>query len=326
MRVSFKRKTIVLLSMAVVAGVFAAWSAKQYIQDRIALIEEGAKVTTVQRIVAAYDLPIGTKIEAVHVAVRDIPLDWVVSGSLKPEEFIHIEGQQVSSALKRGDPILWANTASVGKKPFSDKISLGRRAVTIPVDSINSVSGMLVPGDLIDLYVSFEYRNRQITAPLLQGVLIMATGRQSHEASSGDMGSYSTVTLDTAPEEAAKLVAARQSGTLTAFLRNPEDKKATQKAVRGDLATIIGIANPPPQIKRKPAVIYGDQGNSKLPNLAINKERATPTQEHGTGIFEVPGQEDIVSAWIKSSPNQAPDELVNTMTAEAVLALPTQAN
>ena len=66
MRVSFKRKTIVLLSMAVVAGVFAAWSAKQYIQDRIALIEEGAKVTTVQRIVAAYDLPIGTKIEAVQ--------------------------------------------------------------------------------------------------------------------------------------------------------------------------------------------------------------------------------------------------------------------
>ncbi|MDO5680426.1 MAG: Flp pilus assembly protein CpaB [Pelistega sp.] len=326
MRVNLNRKTIVLLSMAAVAGVFAAWSAKQYIQDRIALIEEGAKVTTVQRIVAAYDLPVGTKIEAVHVAVRDIPLDWVVSGSLKPEEFIHIEGQQVSSALKRGDPILWANTASVGKKPFSDKISLGRRAVTIPVDSINSVSGMLVPGDLIDLYVSFEYRNRQITAPHLQGVLVMATGRQSHDGSSGDLSSYSTVTLDTAPEEAAKLVAARQSGTLTAFLRNPEDKKATQKAVRGDLATIIGIANPPPQIKRKPAVIYGDQGNGKLPNLAINQERTVPSQEHAPGIFEVPGQEDIVSAWINSLPNQAPDELVNNMTTEAVLSMPTQAN
>lgn len=327
MRVNLKRKTIILLSMAVVAGLIAAWSAKQYIQERIALIEEGAKVTTVQRIVAAYDLPVGTKIEAMHVAVRDIPLDWVLSGSLKPEDFIHIEGQQISSALKRGDPILWANTASIGKKPFSDKISLGRRAVTIPVDSINSVSGMLVPGDLIDLYVSFEYRNRQITAPLLQGVLVMATGRQSHEGHEGDLtSSYSTVTLDTAPEEAAKLVAARQSGTLTAFLRNPEDKKATQKAVRGDLATIIGIANPPPQIKRKPAVIYGDQGNGKLPNLAINQERPATNNENAPGIFEVPGQEDIVSAWINSLPDQVPDELVNNVTTEAILNLPTQAN
>lgn len=326
MRVQLKRKTIILLSLALLAGVVAAWSAQQYIQERIHLIEEKAKVATVQRIVAAYDLPVGTRIEPVHVAVRDIPLDWVVSGSLKPEEFIHIEGQQISTALKRGDPILWANTASVGKKPFSEKISLGRRAVTIPVDSINSVSGMLVPGDLIDLYVSFEYRNRQITAPLLQGVLVMATGRQSHGGLDGESTSYSTVTLDTAPEEAAKLVAARQSGTLTAFLRNPDDKKSNQKAVRGDLATILGIANPPPQIKRKPAVIYGDQNGGKLPNLALNQERTTPTNEHGPGIFEVPGQEDIVSAWINSLPVTGNDELTNSMTAETVLTVPNSLN
>lgn len=223
MRIQFKKKTTLLVVIAVVAGLLAALSAQQYIQERIQAIEEKAKTKTEQRIVAAYDLPVGTKIEAAHVAVRDIPSDWIVSGSLRPEEFVHIEGQVVTVALKRGDPLLWANTATASKRPFSEKINLGRRAVTMPVDSINSASGMLVPGDLIDLYVSFEYRQRQITAPLLQGVLVMATGRQSRHEENGEETTFSTVTLDTAPEEAAKLVAARQAGTITALLRNPHD-------------------------------------------------------------------------------------------------------
>lgn len=306
MRIQFKKKTTLLVVIAVVAGLLAALSAQQYIQERIQAIEEKAKTKTEQRIVAAYDLPVGTKIEAAHVAVRDIPSDWIVSGSLRPEEFVHIEGQVVTVALKRGDPLLWANTATASKRPFSEKINLGRRAVTMPVDSINSASGMLVPGDLIDLYVSFEYRQRQITAPLLQGVLVMATGRQSRHEENGEETTFSTVTLDTAPEEAAKLVAARQAGTITALLRNPHDSKASQKAIRGDLATILGIANPPPKIKKKPAIVYGDQPNGKLPGLAINKES---TSESNRATIDIPGQENIVSEWINSLPQPTTEQM-----------------
>lgn len=309
MRIQLTKKTIVLIGLALVAGIFAALSAQQYIQNRIQEIEDKAKVSTVPRIVAAYDLPVGTKIESTHVAVREIPSDWVVSGSLKPEEFIHIEGQVITVALKRGDPLLWANTATVSKRPFSERIHLGRRAVTMPVDSINSASGMLVPGDLIDLYVSFEYRQRQITAPLLQGVLVMATGKQSRQSEAGEEQSFSTVTLDAAPEDAAKLVAARQAGVITALLRNPNDDKASQKAVRGDLATILGLATPPPVIKKKPAIVYGDQQQRRLPALAINKE----TEEGGAtaqrGLIDVPDQEDIVSAWMNSLPQPTPEQL-----------------
>lgn len=295
-----------LAGLSILAGLFAAWAAREYIQDKVHQLEKEAQVKTVKRVVAAYDLPEGTRIEAVHVAVRDIPETWVVSGSLEPEAFVQMEGQVVTTGLKRGDPVLWANMARAGNAPFSAKINPGRRAITIPVDAINSVSGMLEPGDLIDLYVSFEYRKRQITAPLLQGVLVMATGRQSRSglpenAENAHEQSYSTVTLDTAPEEAAKLVAARQSGTITALLRNPEDGKATQKGVRGDLASILGIATPPPLIVRKPAVIYGDDATRKLPKLAIAPSSETVKRDE-RGVFELPVQEDIVSAWINSLP------------------------
>lgn len=303
MKIRINKKATIVISLAIFAGLLAAWSAQKYINEKVEMIEAQARVETVQRVVAAYDLPEGTKIDSVHVAVRDIPKEWVASGSILPDEFVHIQGQVVTAPLKRGDQLLWANTAHLKTKPFSDKISPGRRAVTIPVDTINSVSGMLVPGDLIDLYVSFEYRRKQITAPLLQGVLVMATGQQSRPGlDPGDANSrYSTVTLDTAPEEAAKLVAARLAGTITALLRNPDDNKAAQKGVRGDLANMLGIATPPPPIKRKPQVIYGDQNNKKLPTLAVNSETENPNKDE-RGVFDLPGQEDLVSAWINSLP------------------------
>lgn len=306
MRIKINKRMLVLVTLALCSGVVAAWMAQQYIQDRITAIEAQSRVETEPRVVAAYDLPVGTKIESAHVAVREIPKDWIVSGSLRPEEFIQIEGQIVTVALKRGDPILWANTATASRKPFSEKINVGRRAVTMPVDSINSVSGMLVPGDLIDLYVSFEYKQRQITAPLLQGVLVMATGKQSRYSDSGEETSFSTVTLDTAPEDAAKLVAARQAGTITALLRNPHDNQSSQKAIKGDLATILGIANPPPQIKRRPAIVYGDKPSAKLPALVSDKEKSEPQDK---GVIDLPGQEDLVSAWIRSLPPVSQESL-----------------
>lgn len=304
MKIRMNKKATIVISLAIIAGLIAAWSAQQYISEKVEMLEEQARVETVPRVVAAYDLPEGTKIDAIHVAVREVPKEWVASGSILPDEFIHVEGQVVTAALKRGDQLLWANTAQLKNKPFSDKINPGRRAVTIPVDTINSVSGMLVPGDLIDLYVSFEYRRKQITAPLLQGVLVMATGQQSRvgQDPKDSASRYSTVTLDTAPEEAAKLVAARQAGTITALLRNPEDDKVTQKGVRGDLANMLGIATPPPPIKRKPQVVYGNQNNKKLPNLAVNPATENTNRDE-RGVFELPDQEDLVSAWINTLPS-----------------------
>ena len=308
MRIQFKRTTIILLAIALGAGIIAALSTQQYIQEKVEELEAKSKVTTVQRIVAAYDLPQGTKIEAAHIAVREYPQDLVMSDSLTPEQFIQIEGQVLTATLKKGDPLLWLHITNPTQQPFSEKINVGRRAVTMPVDSINSVSGMLVPGDLIDLYVSFEYRQRQITAPLLQGVLVMATGKQSRQSDTGEENIYSTVTLDTAPEEAAKLVAARQSGHITALLRNPHDSKSVQKGIRGDLATILGIANPVVKPKKKTSVIYGDTDNKKLNALTSQKETSVNDNEMNKdkSIIEIPGQEDIVSAWINSLPKNNP--------------------
>lgn len=311
MKTKINKKALILLSLALVSGVLAAISAQKYITDHIHEIEESSRVKTVDRIVAAYDLPAGSVINADRVAVRKIPVEWVPSVALRQEEFSKIDGLFVTAEFKQGDPILMSQLQKPKDKPFSDRIGYGRRALTIPVDTINSVSGMLVPGDLIDLYVSFEYMNRKITAPLLQGVLVMATGSQSSPIDDDDTPgrSFSTVTLDISPEQAARLVSARQSGTITALLRNPDDKRATQKGVQGNLAKILGISKSPPKPRKKPVVVYG---NEKIKGFSGSpaKSVSPPKEKPDMGIFDLPGQGDIVSDWMNTLPPQGvPDDI-----------------
>jgi len=282
-----------IAAIAVVAGGLAAWSARQHLLERTELIEARARVPMVQRLVAAYDLAVGTRLQADHVAVRDIPAAYAASDSLVPERFNEIDGGLLNRPLRQGDPIVAAYVGSAAEA-FSTKVGAGRRAVTMPVDETSALSGMLAPGDLIDLYVSFEHRRRQITAPLLQGVLVLATGRQTLGDDQEAHRAYSSITLDVAPEDAVKLVVARQAGRVTAMLRHPSDDRATRAAARGDLAALLGIEKAERDTTPEVPVIYGDRRVRGVPNLN-NKQANDPSD---VGLFELDAPEAVVSAWM----------------------------
>jgi pilus assembly protein CpaB len=204
-----------------------------------------------------------------------------------------LEGRVLTTALRAGDAILLAHTL-VPQTAFSAHLAPGRRAITLPVDQVNSLSGLLQPGDLIDLYVSFDHQRRRLTAPLLQGVLVLATGRETRPAASGpDDAAYSTVTLDAAPDDVVKLVAARQAGTLTAILRHPEDGGADRRAARGDLAALLGINTPAPPAARKAVILYGGGVAHALPAWAAPGRVVVPGSSHG--LFDLPATQFLSS-------------------------------
>jgi len=318
MRWPVMSRSLWLLILAVAAGIGAAFMARQHLNSRVRALEAEAAVPMVERVVAAFDLPTGTTLDAVHLATRQYPRSLVSSDSLDPAQFQRLLGHALRVPLKAGDLVLPAHVRIASDTPFSSQLAAGRRAITLPVDVINSVSGLLEPGDLIDLYVSFDYQRRRITAPLMQGVLVLATGVQtqfaaddSGRSANGDNDGrrgYSTVTLDTSPEEAVKLVAARQGGTLTAVLRRQDDNGATQKAVRGDLASLLGVArdyafNKSP---RRAPVIYGNTQARNLPGLKPGRA----SQPQPSGLFNLPDLPGLVSAWRRSNgrlPVQAAD-------------------
>lgn len=287
-------KAILLAIVAIITGVISAISLATYIQDKIAQVESESRLNMVERIVAARDLPAGTKLISDHFAIRSFPADWVGSDTLPISSYENLPGKILTTNLKAGDPIVPAHIL-VSKSNLSNSLSPGRRAITLSVDVVNSLSGLLQPGDLIDLYVSFNYQRKNVTAPLLQGVMVLATGTDTLSGDYESNDNYSTITLDTAPEDAVKLVAARQAGKLTAILRNPADDTADSKAARGDLAALLGLSVKPPPAKKKAVVLYGGSRAFGIPSW-VNGTSVPVTN----GLFDMPNAQGLSSPWVNN--------------------------
>jgi pilus assembly protein CpaB len=179
-----------------------------------------------------------------HIAQRNVPVKFTPSQALTGADLEMLVGQRLVTAMKPGDPILKQSVEHPGYRPFSAELEQGRRAITFPVDEVNSFSGLLSPGDVIDLLYSIETRQRSGQAakhtvrPILQQVMVLATGTTTRKQKIRDAAGveqevdqeFATVTLHVAPEEAQRIILAERTGTLTAMLRNPNDQSVLSDA------------------------------------------------------------------------------------------------
>ncbi len=255
-------KTWAVLGVALTIGLLAALGARSYLFSQLAEIEARGKGRMVEVVVAKTDLAKGQRLSSDNLAVRPVPADYAHSLALKPEQFERVDGRALAYEAKGGEAILWSMLEGSKVPTFSARVASGRRAITVPVDEINSISGLLEPGDRIDLMVSLEHGGRQRSFPLLQGVEVMATGQRSvDDPRSGERRLYSTVTLDTDPWQAQNIIVAREAGKLTALLRNPQDQ-APVPGGTADLAAWLADKHGP--MGDGVPVLYGGRG-AKLP-------------------------------------------------------------
>ncbi|GAA5234275.1 Flp pilus assembly protein CpaB [Verticiella sediminum] len=255
-----------LLLLALLAGTAAAWLVHRHLADVEAQLQARHRVETAPVVVADRMLGAGTMLSADAAAVRAVPVAWLPGDALRPEDFDAIAGAPLVRALTAGEVVRWSDLQLGTRSAFSAQLAPGRRAVTIAVDEINSLSGMLEPGDVIDLYVSFEHGGRRVTRLLLGEAGVLATGRQRADARDEAGDGFATVTLEATPADAVRLVAARQQGSIAAMLRRPGDTGAAAAFEGGDLATLLGMPAPAPRPRVVP-VIFGDRAPSVMPTL-----------------------------------------------------------
>lgn len=260
-------RTWVMLGIAIGVGLLAALAARNYLSNRIAAIESRGREGLVNLVVAKAALKKGDILSPETVAVRQVPRDFAHSNALRPADFDRVEGQQVAAEAQPGELILWSMVERKKPPTFSARVESGRRAITVPVDEINSISGMLEPGDLIDLIVTLEQKGKKKTFSLMQGVRVMATGqRAADDPKSGERRLYSTVTLDTTPQQAQNLIVARDSGKITALLRNPQEKQL-HAGGGSDISALLGLAadSEEAQAERQIPVLYGGRSTKLAP-------------------------------------------------------------
>lgn len=264
-------KTWIVLAVALSIGVLAALAARSYLATQMRAIQAGNQQRTVNLIVAKANLKRGDTLSSDNLALRPIPVEYAHSVAATPDQFDRLDGQVLGYPVKDGEMILWGMMETKKAPTFSSRVEIGRRAITVQVDEINSISGMLAPGDVIDLILSLDRSGVKISRPLLQGVRVMATGQRSvDDPVSGEKYRYATVTLDTTPAQAHQLIAAREAGKLTALLRNPLDHG------QPDLASLPGLDS-----GSAVRVPHGERSARTIPVLYGGSGTALPSQVPG---------------------------------------------
>lgn len=254
-------KTAIVLAAAIGIGLVAALGARSYLTGRVADLEARSRGRNVAVVVAQTDLLKGARLSSSSVAVRNIPMEFAHSSAISPENFERADGQALAFNVKAGEMILWGLLEPRKPPTFSARLEAGRRAITVPVDEINSISGLLEPGDLIDLIVTLDQDGKKVTVPLMQTVQVLATGQRAvDDPKSGERKIYSTVTLDTDPKQAQNVIAARETGRITALLRNPQDKTHFASAAPANVVNR--------QAQEVP-VLYGGR-SAKFPSEGLN--------------------------------------------------------
>lgn len=259
MAFKLNRNWLILIAALGIGGL-SAFGAKNYINGRVADIEAQDKnKAMVKVVVAKLDLEKGTKLSSENMAVREVPKEWVHSGAITPDQFSRAEGSILAYPTSAGEAVIWSQLEGQKAPSFSSYLELGRRAVTVPVDEISSLSGMVEPNDLIDVIVSMQKEDHNVTFTLLQSVRVLATGSQvSKDAkdSEGQAVTYTTITLDASPEDAKRLIAAREIGKVTALLRAPGDNTNVSTS-RSNAEDLLGLGGPTITGVSSVPVIYG---------------------------------------------------------------------
>ena len=172
-----------------------------------------------QVVVANANIPAGTTITQNMLAPRPIPEKYIIpTATGRPEDVVGLVTQVPFSP---GEPILRDKLQKPGedKKPtekLSDITPPGKRAVAIDINETSGVSGMVKPGDKVDILWTFQATAQGqvpdiMTMTLLQDVAVLAVDGQMIGSKAGDDALKTTsrggsITLALSPQETAIVV------------------------------------------------------------------------------------------------------------------------
>jgi pilus assembly protein CpaB len=211
--------TLLMLLVAIAAGVIAVVSARTIIRQRTAA--PTAEATTI--VVAAATLPYGTEITNENV----IEIPWATSvlpeGSFRSKGDLLKDGRRVAlSKFEANEPILNTRVTGPGQRAsLSTLIDPGMRAVTLRVDDVRGVAGFVMPGDRVDVVLIRGDGGSNASSfadVLLQDVKVLAVDQLANEKQEKPTVARA-VTVEVSTEQAQKLVLAAGVGNLSLVLR-----------------------------------------------------------------------------------------------------------
>ena len=234
----------ILLAFAVLAGLGAAYLAVHTLKAKESALKQrllsemsSKKENTIAAVVPIENLPANTILTLSMVARRRVPADSAPAGIILESDFHKIENKRLLFPAEGGKPLTLSMFSNVGSP--ADILDAHHIALTISVNSENSINKMLRPGDHIDMLwitpadvrtnaAASTITNLQTASAAPDGSLarflgqnlkVLATGREMSPNNPGGVEGYGTITLEVTPQQAQKILVAQKSGEIRLDLR-----------------------------------------------------------------------------------------------------------
>ena len=276
-------KSLLAFAMAIGCGLVAMVGVQQVLRKQTGN-QDADKVTV---FVAATEILPGQMLDLSMLERRKF-----LKGSVPKEAVIdpkQIEKRALTCKVMPGDIIRIDKLGSEGKTGASISIPPGMRVMSLPTNTTQAHSGMIQPGDRVDVMVSYQVRPPQgggrdypETKTILGFIQVFATDavRDTNSTGEGAKGTMKNVSLLVTPEQAQVLMMAQSVGTLHLSLRNASDNKEVE------------IANLTPDQFRDSVVMQGVQTDEPDPSKQEGqprKEASEPANNLDDFLKEVAG-------------------------------------
>jgi len=261
----------VLFILTLLIGGFAALS----------MMRGNATVPVRQILAANVALPAGTLLRGEDITWRTSNVaegDQIVRPSgpavdAKPELVQEAEaafyGAVLRHALAVGDPIRRGDIAKPGERDFLKLVlPMGARAIAIPVATGGASTGLLSPGDRVDVVLTQNFKQegqsstdsrtpltrRSVSETIVQNLRVLAIDAPPDPKTPGisnNGGFGRTVTLEVTSDQVEKINVATELGKLSVALRSTRTNEASMVGIEpqwaGDVSpALLGVAQQKP--------------------------------------------------------------------------------
>lgn len=216
-----RRRGPLLLMISLLLAALAAWVANQWLAARVVAAPAPAQE---QVVVAAIDIPLGTKIEQRHLSAISMLPGQAPKGSF--HNSADVLGKVASNSIIPGEILLAPRLAdSGGGSSLASVVDKTMRAVTVRVDDVVGVAGFLLPGNRVDVIATEkDGLGTQVRAStILSNVKVLAVD-QTASSEKNEPVVVHAVTLEVTPADAEILLKGKTAGAIQLTLRNPLDE------------------------------------------------------------------------------------------------------
>ena len=228
------RRIIVLLIALVAAGGTAmyarSWVASQQVVPTVVATTPKEKIHEV--LVADTNLPAGTFVKPQHLRWQswptdDVPESYVLMGVRSDAEMI---GAVVRKRIAAGEPIIDGAVVKPNERGFlAAVLEPGMRAVSVPITPTSANSGLIFPGDRVDLILTQSLVTseadgsvRRVSETVLKDIRIIAmgtdTGDDPREGEANEKAK--TATFEVTPRQAEEVALLTELGKISLSLRS----------------------------------------------------------------------------------------------------------